>query len=151
VSVRFFAFRPRGLRRALVAAAGVAVVLSAWALAQGVRGAERFGTLRALLLAALAVGFVIGWVLLRPRPDFGIRLDTAGIDVSRAWGAPPLHIPWTHVGAAHTERRLWTRLVLEVRPEGKLLIARPLVGSRAAFADLVRALDERTPRPPGDA
>ena len=151
MSVRFFAFRPRGLRRALVAAAGVAVVLSAGALAQGVRGGERFGTLRALLLAALAVGFVIGWVLLRPRPDFGIRLDTAGIDVSRAWGAPPLHIPWTHLAAARTEHRLWTRLVLEVRPEGKLLIARPLVGSRAAFADLVRALDERAPRPPGDA
>ncbi len=151
MSVRFFAFRPRGLRRALVAAATVAVVLSAWALASGVRGAERFGALRALLLAALAVGFVIGWVLLRPRPDFGIRLDPAGIDVSRAWGATPLHIPWTHVGDTRTEHRLWTRLVLEVRPEGKLLIARQLVGSHEAFAELVRALDERPPRPPGDA
>ncbi len=151
MSVRFFAFRPRGLRRALVAAAVLAVVLSAWALASGLRGTERFGTLRAVFLAALAIGFAVGWVLLRPRPDFGIRLDTAGIVVSRPWGAPPLHIPWTHVGATRTERRLWTRLVLEVRPEGKLLIARPLVGSRQAFADLVRALEERSPKAPGDA
>ncbi|MGO8968777.1 MAG: hypothetical protein ACLQDQ_04315 [Myxococcaceae bacterium] len=151
MSVRFFAFRPRGLRRALVGAAGLAVVLSAWALASGLRGAERLGTLRAVFLAALAVGFTVGWVFLRPRADFGIRLDTAGIDVSRPWGAPPLHIPWTHLGAARTERRLWTRLVLEVRPEGKLLIARPLLGSREAFAELVRALEEGAPKPPGDA
>ena len=151
MSVRFFAFRPSGLRLALVAAAVVAVVLSAWALASGLRGVERFGALRAVLLATLAVGFGVGWVRLRPRADFGIRLDTAGIDVSRPWGAQPLHIPWTALGAARTERRLWTRLVLEVRPEGKLLIARPLLGSREAFADLVRALEERAPRPPGDA
>ena len=151
MSVRFFAFRPRGLRRALLTAAFLAIVLSAWALASAVRGADPLGTVRAVLLAALAVGFSTGWVLLRPRPDFGIRLDTAGIDVSRAWGAPPLHIPWTHVGATRTERRLWTRLVLEVRPEGKLLIARPLLGSREAFADLVKALDDRTAKRPGDA
>ena len=151
MSIRFFAFRPRGLRRALLAAAVLSVVLSAWALASGLRGAEPLGTVRAALLGALAVGFGAGWVLLRPRPDFGIRMDTAGIDVSRPWGAPPLHIPWTQLGATRTERRLWTRLVLEVRPQGRLLIARPLVGSREAFADLVRALDERPTRPPADA
>lgn len=151
MSVRFFAFRPHGLRRALVAAAALAVVLSAWALAASVRGAERLGALRALLLAGLAVGFGVGWVLLRPRPDFGIRLSAAGIDVARAWGAPPLHIPWTQLGVTRTERRPWMRLVLEMRPEGKLFIARALMGSREAFADLARALEERTARPAGDA
>jgi hypothetical protein len=151
VSVRFFAFRPRGLRRALLAAATLSVVLSAWALASGLRGAEPLGIVRAGVLAALAVGFALGWVLLRPRPDFGIRMDLAGIDVSRPGRAPPLHIPWTAVAAARTERRLWTRLVLDIRPQGRLLIARPLLGSKQAFQDLVRALDERTPRPPGDA
>jgi hypothetical protein len=151
VSVRFFAFRPRGLRRALFAAAALAVVLSAWALASGLKGAERFGTLRALLLAALAVGFGIGWVRLRPRADFGIRLDAAGIVVSRPWGRRSLHIPWTHLGATHTEKLPWPRLVLEVRPEGQLLIAEALVGSREAFLDLVKALDDQAPKPPGDA
>jgi hypothetical protein len=151
VSVRFFAFRPRGLRRALFAASALAVVLSAWALAGGVKGAERLGTVRALLLGALAVGFGVGWVRLRPRPDFGIRLDAAGLEVSRPWGRRSLHIPWTHVGATRTETRPWTRLVLEVRPEGQLLIAQLLVGSRAQFLDLVRALDERASRPPTDA
>jgi hypothetical protein len=151
VSVRFFAFRPRGLRRALVAAAALAVVLSAWALASGVRGAERLGTLRALLLAVLAVGFGVGWVRLRPRPDFGIRLDTAGIDVSRPWGTRSLHIPWTHLGATRTERRPWMRLVLELRPDGQVLIAERLLGSREAFLDLARALEERAVRPPTDA
>jgi hypothetical protein len=104
-----------------------------------------------LVLGALAVGFGVGWVRLRPRPDFGIRLDAAGIEVSRPWGTRSLHIPWTHVGATRTERRPWKHLVLEVRPEGQLLIAELLVGSRAVFQDLVRALDERAPRPPGDA
>jgi hypothetical protein len=151
VNVRFFAFRPRGLRRALFVAAVLAVVLSAWALASGLRGAERLGTVRAVLLGALAVGFGVGWVRLRPRPDFGIRLDTAGIEVSRPWGTRSLHIPWTHLGATRTETRPWRRLVLEVRPEGQLLIAELLVGSRAVFQDLVRALDEHAPRPPGDA
>jgi hypothetical protein len=151
VSARFFAFRPRGLRRALFAAAVLAVVLSAWALARGLRGVEHFGTLRALVLAALAVGFGVGWVRLRPRPDFGIRLDIAGIDVSRPWGTHSLHIPWTHVGETRTEKRPWKRLVVEVRPEGQLLIAELLVGSKSTFADLVRALEERAPRAPGDA
>jgi hypothetical protein len=151
VSVRFFAFRPRGLRRALFAAAALAVVLSAWALASGLKGAERLGTLRAVLLAALAVGFGVGWVRLRPRADFGIRLDTAGIAVSRPWGRRSLHIPWTHVGATRTEKFPWPRLVLEVRPEGQLLIAEALVGSKAAFLDLVKALDDKAPKAPGDA
>jgi hypothetical protein len=151
VSVRFFAFRPRGLRRALFAAAALAVVLSAWALASGLKGAERFGTLRAVLLAGLSVGFGIGWVRLRPRADFGIRLDAAGLDVSRPWSRRSVHIPWTHVGAVRTEKLPWTRLVLEVRPEGQLLIAKALVGSREAFLDLVKALDDKAPRPPGDA
>jgi hypothetical protein len=151
VSSRFFAFRPRGLRRALFVAAAVAVVLSAWALARGLRGVERLGTVRAVVLAVLAVGFGVGWVRLRPRPDFGIRLDIAGIDVSRPWGTRSLHIPWTHLGVTRTESRPWKRLVLEVRPEGQVLIAELLVGSRAVFEDLVRALDERAPRPPGDA
>jgi hypothetical protein len=150
VSVRFFAFRPRGLRRALLAAASLAVVLSAWALARGLRGVEPLGTVRALVLAVLAVGFGTGWVRLRPRADFGIRLDIAGIDVSRPWGRRSLHIPWTHVGATRTERWPWTRLVLEVRPDAQLLIAELLVG-KEAFQDLVRALDERAARPPGDA
>lgn len=151
MSVRFFAFRPRGLRRALFGAAALAVVLSAWALASGLRGAERFGTLRAGLLAGLAVGFGVGWVRLRPRPDFGIRLDLAGIVVSRPWSRHSLHIPWTHVGHTRTERLPWPRLVLEVRPEGQLLIAEALVGSKEAFLDLVRALGEQAPKPPGDA
>ena len=151
MSVRFFAFRPRGLRRALFAAAALAVVLSAWALASGLKGAEPLGTVRALLLAALAVGFGIGWVRLRPRADFGIRLDAAGIVVSRPWGRRSVHIPWTHVGSTRTETLPWRRLVLEVRPEGQLLIAEALVGSREAFLDLVKALDDKAPRPPGDA
>jgi hypothetical protein len=151
VSVRFFAFRPRGLRRALLAAASLAVVLSAWALARGLRGVEPLGTLRAAVLAILSVGFGVGWARLRPREDFGIRLDLAGIDVSRPWGRRSLHIPWTHVGATRTERWPWTRLVLEVRPDAQLLIAQLLVGSKEAFLDLVRALDERAGTPPGDA
>jgi hypothetical protein len=151
VSVRFFAFRPRGLRRALFAAAALAVVLSAWALASGLKGAEPLGTVRALLLAALAVGFGIGWVRLRPRADFGIHLDAAGIVVARPWARRSVHIPWTHVGAVRTEKLPWPRLVLEVRPEGQLLIAEALVGSREAFLDLVKALDDKAPRPPGDA
>jgi hypothetical protein len=151
VSVRFFSFRPRGLRRALFAAAAVAVVLSAWALASGLKGAERFGAPRAVLLAALAVGFGIGWVRLRPREDFGIRLDIAGIVVSRPWSRRSLHIPWTHVSAIRTERLPWSRLVVELRPEGQLLIAQALVGSEAVFLDLFRALSEQSPRPPGGA
>jgi hypothetical protein len=151
VSARFFAFRPRGLRRALVAAASLAVVLSAWALASGLRGAERLGILRALVLGVLAVGFGVGWVRLRPRADFGIRLDTAGLDVSRPWGPRSLHIPWTHLGVTRIQRRPWKRLVLELRPDGQLLIAELLIGSPEAFQDLVRALEERAPRPPGDA
>jgi hypothetical protein len=151
VSVRFFAFRPRGLRRALFAAASLAVVLSAWALASGVKGAERLGTVRALVLAALAVGFGVGWARLRPREDFGIRLDAAGLVVSRPWGRRSLQIPWTHVGAVRTERRPWMRLVLEVRPDSQLLIAQALVGSRAVFLDLVKALDAKAPGASGDA
>lgn len=134
-----------------MAAAALAVVLSAWALASGVRGREPLGTLRALVLAVLAVGFGVGWVRLRPRPDFGIHLDTAGIDVSRPWGRHSLHIPWTHLGATRTERRPWTRLVLELRPEGQVLIAERLLGSKEAFLDLVKALDERAVKPPTDA
>ena len=129
----------------------MAVVLSAWALARGLRGAEPLELVRAALLAALAVGFGTGWVRLRPRADFGILLDTAGIVVSRPWGRRSLYVPWTHVGATHTERRPWSRLVLEVRPEGQLLIAEALVGSKETFLDLVRALDEQAPRPRGDA
>jgi hypothetical protein len=151
VSVRFFAFRPRGLRRALFAAAALAVVLSAWALAGGLKGAERFGTLRSLVLAGLAVGFGIGWLRLRPRPDFGLRLDAAGLVVSRPWARRSVQIPWTHVGVVRVERLPWKRLVLEVRPEGQLLIAEALVGSPEAFQDLVRALGEQAPKPPGDA
>jgi hypothetical protein len=151
VSVRFFAFRPSGLRRALFAAASLAVVLSAWALAAGLKGAERLGTVRALVLGALAIGFGIGWVRLRSRPEFGIRLDAAGLVVSRPWARRSIHIPWTHVGVVRIERLPWRRLVLELRPEGQLLIAEALVGSAEAFKDLVKALGEQAPKPPGDA
>jgi hypothetical protein len=152
VSVRFFAFRPRGLRRALLAAAALAVVLSAWALSAGHRGLERFGSVRAAVLAVLAIGFGVGWVRLRPRADFGIRLEPSGIEVSRPWGASSLHVPWTQVTAARMERRrLWRSVVIELRPHGQLLIAEPLIGSREAFSDLLRALQDRSPRPPGDA
>jgi hypothetical protein len=151
VSARFFAFRPRGLRRALVGASALAVVLSAWALAAGHRGLEPYGAVRAAVLGALAVGFGVGWVALRPRDGFGVRLDVAGIEVARPWGARTVRIPWSRVGATRTERRPWRRLVIEVRPEGRLFIAEPLVGSREAFRDLTRALEERSSQPPGDA
>jgi len=151
VSVRFFAFRPRGLRRALLAAAVLAVVLSAWALSASRRGAERLGTVRAVVLGVLAAAFGVGWVRLRPRADFGVRLDVAGIDVSRVWGSRPLHVPWTRVASTRTERRAWNRLVIELRPEGQLFIAEPLLGSRMAFGDLLRALQDRSSKSPGDA
>lgn len=151
MSVRYFAFRPRGLRRALLAASVLAVVLSAWALSASRRGAERFGSARAAVLGILAVAFGVGWVRIRPRADFGVRLDVAGIDVSRVWGRRPLHVPWTRVASTRAERRGWNRLVIELRPEGQLFIAEPLLGSRAAFGDLLRALRERSSKAPGDA
>jgi hypothetical protein len=151
VSVRFFAFRPRGLRRALLGAACLAVVLAAWALVSGLHGIERLGGVRALVLGVLAVGFGVGWIRLRPRDDFGIRLDGTGIDLSRPWGSHSLHIPWTQVTATRTDRRPWRRLVIELRPQGEVFVAEPLLGSRQAFSDLVRALEERSPRAPGDA
>jgi hypothetical protein len=151
VSARFFAFRPRGLRRALFGASALSVVLSAWALAAGHRGLEPFGTVRAVVLGALAVGFGWGWVALRPRDGFGVHLDEAGIEVARPWGARTLRIPWSRVVATRTERRPWKRLIIDIRPVGQVFIAEPLVGSGDAFRDLTRALEERRPRPPGDA
>jgi hypothetical protein len=151
VSVRFFAFRPRGLRRALFVAAALAVVLSARALSAGLRGREQLGTVRAAVLGVLAVGFGVGWVRLRPRADFGVRLDVAGLDVSRPWSASSLHVPWTRIAATRTERRPWRSVVIELRPHGQVFISEPLVGSRETFTDLLRALQDRSPRPPGDA
>jgi len=127
------------------------VVLAAWAFSAGQRGEERFGRSRALMLGLLAVGFGVGWVRLRPRPDFGVRLDVAGIVVSRVWSSRSLHVPWTRVAGARTDRRPWMRLVIDLRPEGQLFIAEPLLGSRAAFEDLVQALRERSSAAPGDA
>ena len=151
MSVRFFAYRPRGLRRALLGAAVLSVMLSAWALSASHRGAERLGTVRAAVLGALAVAFGVGWVRLRPRADFGVRLDVAGIVISRVWGTRPAYVPWTRVAGTRTEHRAWNRLVIDLRPEGQVFIAEPLLGSREAFADLLRGLQERSSKSPGDA
>lgn len=138
----FFAYDPRALRAGLFLGAVACAALGAWALANALaQGAiqewARFGVAASLLGA---FGYV-SWRV-RPREEWGVRIEPLGMTMSRPLTGEKLEVVWSQIAEV---RRQPKALIIQLRPEGRLLLSRHLFPSRAVYDALARALEDRVP------
>jgi hypothetical protein len=106
---------------------------------------------RAALAAGLALGFLwLAWRL-RPRANYGVRLDLAGIELARAVDGRPERVLWGQLSAVRQVGRWAPRWVLELRDGTSRELPRVLFSDASVWADLGRALAASGGRSPADA
>lgn len=137
----FFPYHPKRARWALVAAAAVAVGLTAWALAGATQGEGPLAYARAGISAGLLLTALVLHHRLRPRAGWGVRLAPDGLSVSRPFDGV-VEIPWDEVTALGEEGRA---LAVRLRDGGRVLVPRFLFEGPAEVDALARALKERSP------
>lgn len=147
---RFFPYRPSGLRGFLAALAAVATAVGATATRHGLHG-RPMEYVRAALAAGLALGFL--WLVwrLRPRANYGVRLDLAGIELARAVDGQPERVLWGQLSAVRQVGRWAPRWVLELSDGTSRELPRALFSDASVWADLGRALAASGGRSPADA
>ncbi|MGA9520176.1 MAG: hypothetical protein WBV82_01850 [Myxococcaceae bacterium] len=148
---RFFPYDPRPLRIALFLCAVACAALAAWSLAQAretgaISAWARLGTSFGLLGA-----FGVMFWRIRPREGWGVGVTRLGLTVSRPLSGNPIELDWSDVSGVRREGRRRERLVVIVKPEGRLLLQQHLFSSRAAFESLVDAVELNAPPPRHDA
>ncbi len=146
----FYPYHPLKLRLWVSAGLLVALALTAWALGGAADTNAGREVLRGGMSLGLAAGFAMMLYRLRPREDWGVRLTTRSILVSRA-RTGTIEVPWETVREV---RRLGDRrdtLALWLGERERVLVPAHLFARRADFEALVQRIEERLPPPRYDA
>src|SRR5678815_44123 len=137
---RFFPYRPNKLRAILAVFAIVAAALGAAAL---VRAGQGRPIASARAGAALGLSGAFAWLTwrLRPRDGFGVRVDLAGAELSRALDGRTERVLWPQLKAVEQAGRWAPRWVLTLTDGTRRELPRALFSDPAVFADLGRVLN----------
>jgi hypothetical protein len=147
---RFFPYRPNRLRALLAAFAVLAAAVGAAALVRAGRGRP---TSAARAVAGLALSGAFAWLAwrLRPREGFGVRVDIAGIELSRAIDGRTERVLWPQIKVVEEMGRWAPRWVLGLTDGTRRELPRALFSDPAVFTDLGRILTRPTGSPRPDA
>lgn len=140
----FFPYHPRKWRLLLSLGAAGSLVLTAWAMAGAMRSGEALEFARAGISAGLVLAMLTVHLKLRPRAQWGVKVTSAALRVSRATQGT-IEIPWSAVKdirRAGTERET---LVLFVGEDRRVLVSAHLFSSRREFEELAAKIDEVRP------
>ena len=146
----FFPYRPSRLRAILAVFAVVAAALGAAALVRAGRGGP---TASARAFAGLALSGAFAWLTwrLRPREGFGVRVDLAGAELSRALDGRTERVLWPQIKAVEQVGRWAPRWVLSLTDGTRRELPRALFSDPSVFADLGRVLNRPEGSPRADA
>ena len=137
---RFFPYRPSRLRALLAVFAVVSAAVGAAALVRAGSG-RPIATARAVAGLGLSGAFVwLAWRL-RPRGGFGVRVDLAGVELSRALDGRTERVPWPRIKAVEQAGRWAPRWVLTLTDGTRRELPRALFSDPPVFADLGRVLN----------
>ena len=147
---RFFPYRPSRLRAILAVFAVVAVAVGASAMVRVGKGRP---TASARAVAALALSGAFGWLTwrLRPREGFGVRVDIAGAELSRAIDGRTERVLWPQIKSVEHIGRWAPRWVLTLTDGSRRELPRALFSDPSTFADLGRILSRPEGAPRADA
>ena len=147
---RFFPYRPSRLRAVLAVFTVLAAALGAAALVRAGLGRP---TASARAVAALGLSGAFAWLAwrLRPREGFGVRVDLAGAELSRALDGRRERVLWPQIKAVEQAGRWAPRWVLTLTDGTRRELPRALFSDPAVFADLGRVLSRPEGSSPGDA
>ena len=108
-----------------------------------VRAGHGRATASARAVAGLALSGCFVWLAwrLRPRAGFGVRVDLAGAELSRAIDGRPERVLWPQVKAVEQVGRWAPRWVLTLVDGTRRELPRALFSDTAVFADLGRVLN----------
>ena len=118
----------------------VAAALGASALARAGSGGA---TASARAFAGLGLSGAFAWLVwrLRPRDGFGVRIDIAGAELSRAIDGRTERVLWPQIKAVEQAGRWAPRWVLTLTDGTRRELPRALFSDPAVFADLGRVLN----------
>jgi hypothetical protein len=147
---RFFPYRPSRLRLVLAIFAVVAAALGAAALARAGHGRP---TASARAVAGLALSSAFAWLVwrLRPRDGFGVRVDIAGAELSRAIDGRTERVLWPQIRTVEQVGRWAPRWVLSLTDGTRRELPRALFSDPSVFTDLGRVLNRPEGSPRADA
>jgi hypothetical protein len=147
---RFFPYRPNRLRAILAAFAVVAAAIGTAAL---VRAGQGRPTSAARAFAGLGLSAAFAWLAwrLRPRADFGVRVDLAGVELCRPIDGRTERVLWPQIKAVEEMGRWAPRWVLGLTDGSRRELPRALFSDPAVFADLGRVLTRPAGSPRADA
>lgn len=143
----FFPYNPRLLRIALFLCSVASVALAAGTLASARASGELTDWARLGVAVGLLTAFT--WVFFRvwPREGWGVRVEPLGVTVARPLTrGPPLELVWSQVIEVRRDGRRSERILIRLRPEGRVLLGRHLFASRAEFDKLSSELEAKAPR-----
>ncbi len=137
---RFFPYRPSKLRALLAALAVIAAAVGTAALA---RAGARRPTASARAVAGLGLSGAFAWLVwrLRPRDGYGVRIDIAGAELSRALDGRTERVLWPQIKAVEQAGHWAPRWVLTLTDGTRRELPRALFSDPAVFADLGRVLN----------
>jgi hypothetical protein len=137
---RFFPYRPSRLRALLAVFAVVAAAVGAAALVRA--GAGR-PTASVRAVAGLGLSAAFAWLVwrLRPRDGYGVRIDIAGAELSRALDGRTERVLWPQIKAVEHTGRWAPRWVLTLTDGTRRELPQALFSDPAVFADLGRVLN----------
>jgi hypothetical protein len=142
---RFFSFDPRPTRIGLFLGACLLAILTAGALADYRGGGGLLAMARAGISAGLLLTFLVSLHRLRPRADWGVTLDHAGVKVARPFSGQPLELHWGQIDSVRRLGRKGGVLGLFLKEEGRVLVTRHLFPRKAVYEELIAALEDRLP------
>jgi hypothetical protein len=147
---RFFPYRPSRLRALLAVFAVVAAALGAAAL---VRAGHGRPTASVRAVAGLALSSAFAWLVwrLRPREGFGVRVDIAGAELSRALDGRTERVLWPQIKTIDQVGRWAPRWVLTLTDGTRRELPRALFSDPSVFADLGQVLNRPEGSPRVDA
>jgi len=147
---RFFPYRPSRLRAILAIFAVVAAALGTAAL---VRAGQGRPTASVRAVAGLALSGAFAWLTfrLRPRDGFGVRVDIAGAELSRAIDGRTERVLWPQIKAVDQVGRWAPRWVLTLTDGTRRELPRALFSDPSVFADLGQVLNRPEGSPRADA
>jgi len=147
---RFFPYRPSRLRALLAAFAVIAAAIGTASLVRAGRGRP---TASARAVAGLALSGAFAWLTwrLRSRDGFGVRVDIAGVELSRAIDGRSERVLWPQIKAVEQLGRWAPRWVVSLTDGTRRELPRALFSDPAVFDDLGRVLSRPEGSPRADA
>ena len=136
---RFFPYRPARLRALL---ATFAVISAAFGAAGLVGAGQGSPTASARGVAGLALSTAFVWLAwrLRPRDNYGVRVDLAGAELARPLDGRAERLLWPQIRSVTRIGRWAPRWVLVLADGTRRELPRALFSDPALFDDLGRAL-----------